>query len=61
MTTFSKRKTLMQSLFNQEKLYSLKEAIGILTKNYAEKCKVKFDETFEIAIKTAINTQNLTQ
>ena len=57
MTTFSKRKTLMQSLFNQEKLYSLKEAIGILTKNYAEKCKVKFDETFEIAIKTAINTQ----
>lgn len=57
MTKLSKRKKLMGQLFNSEKVYTLKDAIEILTKDYAEKCKVKFDETFEIAIKTAINTQ----
>jgi large subunit ribosomal protein L1 len=57
MSHISKRKKLMQGLVEENKLYSLPVAIEVLTKDYAEKCKVKFDETFEIAIKTGINTQ----
>ncbi len=57
MAKISKRKKLMHTLVEENKLYSISDAVAILTKNYAEKCKVKFDETFEIAIKTGINTQ----
>lgn len=57
MTIFSKRKKLMQDLFEKDKLYSLKEAVEIIASKYTQKCKAKFDETFEIAIKTGINTQ----
>jgi large subunit ribosomal protein L1 len=57
MARISKRKKLMHTLVEDKKLYNMREAIEILTKNYAEKCKVKFNETVEIAIKTGINTQ----
>jgi large subunit ribosomal protein L1 len=57
MARISKRKKLMHTLVEEKKLYYMREAIEILTKNYAEKCKVKFNETIEIAIKTGINTQ----
>jgi large subunit ribosomal protein L1 len=55
MAKFSKRKKGMQSLV-EDKLYTVPSAIEVL-KDYASKYKVKFDETFEIAIKTGINTQ----
>ena len=55
MAKLSKRKKGMQSLV-EDKLYSIPSAIEVL-KEYASKYKVKFDETFEIAIKTGINTQ----
>lgn len=47
----------MQTLFDANKTYSITEALELLTKEYASQCKVKFDESVEVAIHTGINTQ----
>lgn len=57
MAGISKRKKKMQGLVVPGKLYEFRDGLELLTKNYAEAYKVKFDETVEIAIKTGINTQ----
>ena len=57
MSKISKRKKLMQTLFDANKTYSITQALELLTKEYASQCKVKFDESVEVAIHTGINTQ----
>ena len=47
----------MQTLFDANKTYSITQALELLTKEYASQCKVKFDESVEVAIHTGINTQ----
>ena len=56
MAKVSKRKKVMDTLFEKEKKFSIEEAIKII-QNYKEKCSAKFIESFDIAIHTGINTQ----
>jgi large subunit ribosomal protein L1 len=57
MTKISKRIKGALQLIVVDKVYNLEEAIGLIVDKYASKSKAKFDETFEISIKTGINTQ----